>query len=202
MTDGDNNTASTDKDTLTFTIVVAAEDTAPSFADNASIANQSLTQNSAMTDLTLPAATGGNGTLSYSLSPALPAGLTFTASTRVLSGTPTGTKASTTYTYTVTDGDNNTASTDKDTLTFTIVVAAEADTAPAFADNASIANQSLTQNTAMTDLTLPAATGGNGTLSYSISPAAARGAELHRQHPRALGHPRAPARRARPTPIR
>ncbi len=171
VSDGDNNTASTDKDTLTFTIVVAAEDTAPSFADNASIANQSLTQNSAMTSLTLPAATGGNGTLSYSLSPSLPAGLTFTASTRVLSGTPTGTSASATYTYTVTDADNNTASTDKDTITFTIVVAAEADTAPSFADNASIANQSLTQNTAMTDLTLPAATGGNGTLSYSLSPA-------------------------------
>ena len=171
VSDGDNNTADTDKDTLTFTIVVAAEDTAPSFADNASIANQSLTQNSAMTDLTLPAATGGNGTLSYSISPSLPAGLSFTASTRVLSGTPTGTSASATYTYTVTDADDNTASTDKDTLTFTIVVAAEPDTAPAFADNASIANQSLTQNTAISDLTLPAATGGNGTLSYSLSPA-------------------------------
>ena len=165
VTDGDSDTA-----TLTFTIVVAAEDTAPSFADNASIANQSLTQNSAMTSVTLPAATGGNGTLSYSISPSLPAGLSFTASTRVLSGTPTGTSASATYTYTVSDGDNNTDDTDKDTLTFTIVVAAEPDTAPAFADNASIANQSLTQNTAMTDLTLPAATGGNGTLSYTITP--------------------------------
>ena len=65
----------------------------------------------------------------------------------------------------------------------------EADTAPAFADNASIANQSLTQNSAMTSLTLPAATGGNGTLSYSISPALPAGPDLHRQHPRAFRHP-------------
>ena len=167
VSDADSNTASTDKDTITFTIVVAEEDTAPSFGSG-TIANQSLVQNSAMTSLTLPAATGGNGTLSYSISPTLPTGLTFTASTRVLSGTPTGTSASATYTYTVSDGDGNTASTDKDTLTFTIVVAAE-DTAPSFGSG-TIANQSLTQNSAMTSLTLPAATGGNGTLSYSISP--------------------------------
>ena len=172
VSDGDNNTANTDKATLTFTIVVDGTDSAPAFADNASIANQSLTQNSAMTSLTLPAATGGNGALSYSITPALPTGLSFNASTRALSGTPTAVSASTTYTYTVSDGDNNSASTDKDTITFTIVVtAAVTDTAPAFADDASIANQSLTQNSAMTDLTLPAATGGNGTLSYSISPA-------------------------------
>ena len=172
VSDGDGNTADSDEDTLTFTITVTAAvtDTAPVFADNASIANQSLTQNSAMTVVTLPSATGGNGTLSYAITPALPAGLTFNASSRVLSGTPTGTSVSATYTYTVSDGDNNTAATDEDTLTFTIVVAAEPDTAPAFADNASIADQSLTQNSAMTLLTLPAATGGNGALSYSISP--------------------------------
>ena len=172
VSDGDNNSADTDEDTLTFTIAVAAAvtDTAPSFGSS-TIADQSLTQNSAMTSLTLPSATGGNGTLTYTLTPALPTGLSFTASSRLLSGTPTGTSASATYTYKVTDGDNNTAATDEDTLTFTIVVAAEPDTAPAFADSASIADLSLTQNSAMKSLTLPEASGGNGTLSYSISPA-------------------------------
>ena len=163
VTDGDGNTASTDAATLTFTIAVAAEDSAPSFGSS-TIADLSLTQNSAMTAVTLPEATGGNEPLSYSLSPALPTGLTFTASTRVLSGTPTGTSASTTYTYTVTDADSDTA-----TLTFTIAVAAE-DTAPSFGSS-TIADLSLTQNAAMTAVTLPEATGGNGTLSYSISPA-------------------------------
>ncbi len=170
VSDVDDNTANTDEDTLTFTIVVAAaQDTAPVFADDASIANLSLTQNSAMT-VTLPAATGGNGTLSYSISPALPTGLRFNTTTRVLSGTPTGTSASVEYTYTVSDADNNTDSTDKDTITFTIAVAPPPDTAPAFASNASIANLSLTQNTVMTAVTLPAASGGDGALRYSISP--------------------------------
>ncbi len=170
VSDADNNTASTDTDTITFTIAVDATDSAPAFANNASIANQSLIQNAAMTSVTLPYATGGNGTLSYSISPTLPAGLSFNIATRVLSGTPTGESASVEYTYTVTDADNNTASTDKATIKFTITVDAT-DSAPAFANNASIANQSLIQNSAMTSVTLPEATGGNGALSYSLSPA-------------------------------
>ena len=170
VTDEDNNTAASDKDTLTFTIAVAPKHTtAPVFPDGASISNQSLVQNVAMTDVTLPAASGGDGALSYSLSPALPAGLTFDASTRVLSGTPTGTSASVEYTYTVSDADNNTASTDKDTIKFNIAVDAT-DSAPAFANNASIANLSLVQNVAMEAVTLPEATGGNGDLSYEITP--------------------------------
>ena len=166
VSDADNITTN-DESTLTFTIAVDATNTRPAFANNASIANQSLTQGTAMDDdVTLPAATGGNGALSYSISPSLPTGLSFNASTRVLSGTPTGTSASATYTYKVSDADNITTN-DESTLTFTIAVAA--DTAPAFANNASIANQSLTQGTAMTSVTLPAASGGNGALSYSLS---------------------------------
>ena len=68
---------------------------APTFGSS-TIANLSLTQNSAMTSVTLPEATGGDGTLSYTITPTLPTGLSFTASTRVLSGTPTGTSARTT----------------------------------------------------------------------------------------------------------
>ncbi len=81
----------------------------PAFANNASIGNERLVQNWAMDSVTLPEATGGNGTLTYSISPALPAGLSFDATTRVLSGTPTGASPSATYTYTVTDADNATA---------------------------------------------------------------------------------------------
>ena len=52
-----------------------------------------------------PAAAAGLGTppLTYSLSPDLPAGLTFDSATRTLSGTPTAASAATDYTYTVTD---------------------------------------------------------------------------------------------------
>jgi surface protein len=54
-------------------------------------------------------ATGGTGTLSYSISPALPAGLTFTASNCSFSGSPTAYSASTEYTITVTDSVGTTA---------------------------------------------------------------------------------------------
>ena len=67
--------------------------------------------------LTLPAATGGDGRLSYTLSPALPAGITFDEPTRTLSGTPTAVASAVTYTLTVADGDSDTAS-----LTFSLAV--------------------------------------------------------------------------------
>ena len=96
-------------------------DIAPDFG-TATVANQNYVVDSAITDLVLPEATGGNGALTYTLTPAPPAGLTFTASTRTLSGTPTAITAAATYTYKVTDADANTADSDADTLTFTIAV--------------------------------------------------------------------------------
>ncbi len=47
---------------------------------------------------TLPAARGGSGSFTYSLSPSLPAGLSFDASTRTLQGTATALSDTTTYT--------------------------------------------------------------------------------------------------------
>ena len=70
-----------------------------------------------MSSETLPAASGGSGELTYSLMPEVP-GLTFTASTRVLSGTPTA-AGSYSMTYTATDTEGGTAS-----LRFTISVQA------------------------------------------------------------------------------
>ena len=58
-----------------------------------------------------PPAPAGLGTppLTYSLSPLLPAGLTFDSATRTLSGTPTAAAAATDYTYTVTDVNGSSA---------------------------------------------------------------------------------------------
>lgn len=91
----------------------------PTF-ETTSIANQIYTQNEAITALTLPALTTWDldvneqnvppipyRHISYSLSPALPAGLSFNATTRQITGTPTTTMAETEYTYTVTDGSTN-----------------------------------------------------------------------------------------------
>ena len=83
------------------------------------IANQSYTVGTAISTLTLPAATGGdaNTTLTYTLSPALPTGLSFSATNRTISGTPSAVSAEREYTYTVTESDDDAAS-----LTFKITV--------------------------------------------------------------------------------
>ena len=94
-------------------------DSMPSFG-SATIADKTYTRDEAIEPETLPAATGGDGALTYSLSPDLPAGLAFDASTRVLSGTPTAAQTATAYTYRVTDSDSTNP--DSATLTFSIAV--------------------------------------------------------------------------------
>ena len=73
-------------------------------------------------DLTLPTATGGNGTLTYTLSPDLPTGVMLDATTRVVSGAPTAVASAATYTWTAMDSDANTADTDTVSLTFQVTV--------------------------------------------------------------------------------
>ncbi len=159
-TDADGDAVS-----LTFNITIVMDEM-PNFGTN-TVDDQSYTQDSAITMLTLPAATGGNGTLTYSLSPDAPGGLAFSAAERTLSGTPTGTQAATAYTYTATDADGDAVS-----LTFNITIMM--DEMPDFGTN-TVDDQSYTQNSAITVLNLPAAAGGNGTLTYSLSPDAPDG---------------------------
>ena len=73
----------------------------------------------AIDPVTLPAAKGGNGTLRYALTPALPPGLAFDRTSRTLSGTPTEAFERTTYSLTATDRDGD--KTEKP-VTFTIEV--------------------------------------------------------------------------------
>ena len=145
-----------DTDTLSFAWTVAA-DLTPTFGMSG-VSAKSWKQNSTITAFTVPAASGGDAPLSYAAS-GLPAGVSMTAS-RQVSGTPTG-HGSGTATVTVTDSDGDTA-----TLSFTWAVAE--DLAPDFGD-ASVSYQSWAQNSAITAFTVPAATGGDGTLRYSIS---------------------------------
>ena len=58
----------------------------------------------------LPSARGGDGVLRYSLSPALPGGLRFDASSRAITGIATETLERTRFTYTATDSDGDSAS--------------------------------------------------------------------------------------------
>ena len=82
-------------------------DTRPVFSQAASAANRSLARDAA-TSTTLPRATGGDGALTYSVSPALPAGLTLASARPTIAGTPTAAGA-TTHTLTVTDVDGDRA---------------------------------------------------------------------------------------------
>ena len=80
------------------------------------VTGQTYTDDEEIRPLYLPEATGGSGTLTYSLGPKIPPGLTFDPVSRKLSGTPTGT-GSYPMTYTVRDSQNRT-----DALEFDITV--------------------------------------------------------------------------------
>ena len=139
-------------------------DPAPTFGQS-SIPDKIYDRNRAINSETLPAASGGDGTLAYTLSPDLPAGLTFEPATRLLSGTPTEAQSATLYTYTAADSDA--ADPDSASLTFWITV--EKDLVPTF-EQVSIPDKSYDRGLAIDSETLPAASGGDGTLTYTISP--------------------------------
>ena len=111
VTDADKDT-----DSLQFDLTVIEGNKVPSFG-NETIDDQTYTQNTAITTLTLPAASGGDGTLTYSLSPTLPAELNFSATNRQITGTPMVGASTTEYTYKVVDADN-----DEDSLKFNLKV--------------------------------------------------------------------------------
>ena len=89
-------------------------DTGPSFG-SAAIADQTYVVGTAISPLALPVAQGGDGAITYRLSPSVP-GLAFNASTRQLAGTP-ATAGSYEMTYTARDANGDTAA-----LRFTITV--------------------------------------------------------------------------------
>ena len=94
------------------------DDSSPSFAAVSGPGDRTYTVGTAIETLTLPEASGGDGALTYGLSPNVP-GLSFDATPRQLAGTPSmaGTY---TMTYTVMDEDGDTS-----TLNFNITVSAD-----------------------------------------------------------------------------
>ena len=103
-------------ETPVFGFTSIYSDTKPVFSGT--VSNQTYTVGTEISTIALPAATGGQAPLTYSLTPTVP-GLTFTASTRTLSGTPT-TADTHAMIYKVTDASS---STDTETFTITVEVA-------------------------------------------------------------------------------
>ena len=107
------------------TVTIRGVDTAPDFGTR-SVPAKNLLRNRPIAEFQIPAATGGNGGVTYTVSN-LPAGLVFDADgtgscpgaePREICGTPTG--GGGTVTVTAADADSNTASSDAATLTFTV----------------------------------------------------------------------------------
>ena len=147
VTDSDGDSAYVD-----FTITVVA-DLTPTLT---TIAGYTARVGSPFSEV-LPAATGGDTPLGYTVDD-LPVGLSFTEGTRTISGTPANVEAPT-VTYTVRDADGDEAS-----QTFTISVVA--DLTPTL--NA-IAGYTARVGSPFSEV-LPAATSGDGTLSYTATP--------------------------------
>lgn len=104
-------------------------------------------------------ASQGTQPYTYSVSPALPGGLSIGPSTGIVSGTSTAVKALTTYTVTVIEKAGTSGTSTFDLQVYAQLLAATA-----------IPAVSLKVNTASAGTTPVTAAGGQGTLSYTISP--------------------------------
>ena len=132
------------------------------FSDLA-IPDQRFLLNQAIASLVLPAASGGVGPVTYSISPSLPEGVVFEASTRTLSGTPTEISSERTYTYTATGANGATAS-----LSFSLSVS-EPESEPFTFSESTIPEQHFLLDKANTGVTLPATSGEVSPVTYSIT---------------------------------
>ena len=152
-TDEDNLSAS---QTFNVTVVVGA--TAPRWIDTGG-ATRNWTANAAIPAFTVPAVDEGSPAPTYSAS-GLPSGLSFTASTRSISGTP-DTVGSGTITITAT----NSAGSDTYTIPYAVVAAA---VAPSWTDTGGAA-RNWTANAAIPAFTVPAVDEGSPAPTYSAS---------------------------------
>ena len=176
-----DSTTSTSRSFYALSNVITSpisDTTVPAFDPAASIPGQVYVVTRAITGLTLPEATGGDGALTYTITPTLPTGLTLTG--RILTGTPDTEQDPVTYTYTANDSDTNTAATDTDTLTFTIEIL-DASFTPMFSSTANIPAQTYTEGIDIGAVTLPQGYGGSlfaAGVVYSITPTLPNGLTL------------------------
>jgi hypothetical protein len=131
------------------------------------VASAILTENQAATPFTPVTGGGGTGSLSFSIAPSLPSGLSFSSATGAVSGTPTATLAATSFGVTVTDANGATA-----TQNFSLTV-----NGPLAASQA-VATKVLTENHAAVSFTPVTASGGTAPLSFAVAPSLPAGLTL------------------------
>ena len=102
-------------------------DTTPTFGVVELMPPFSYAVNEEITPIILPEASGGDGTLQYQVTPALPEGLVFDASARTISGTPSAIMPTTQYTLEVSDSDANNDGSDTAQFAFTLKVVSQPD---------------------------------------------------------------------------
>ena len=128
---------------------------------------QSLTVGTAMTNFTPLSASGGATPYTFSYTGTLPSGLSFGASTGVVSGTPNATYATANIVFSVKDAKNTVASTNS-TVSFTVVATTPPPPTPPIA----IANttaQVLTVGTPMTSFSPLSVSGGTPPYTFSFT---------------------------------
>ena len=157
----------------TFSLLVNGAVTA-----SPSIASEVLTQNHPAASFVPVKGGGGTGTLSYSISPLLPLGLSFNTSTGVVSGTPTATSAVTSYVVTVTDANGAAATAGFELMVCSAVTASQAVSA-AF----------LTRGFAISPFTPVTGGGGTAPLLFNISPALPSGLSFNTSNGAISGTP-------------
>ena len=111
---------------------------------------------------------GGTGTLSYSITPALPNGLTFNAATGLISGVANAVMASTTYTVKVKDSAVSPA---EDSQTFVLAIAEAVNVTQQIASRVEVVGD-------VVDFKPVLGMGGTSPLTYSISPALGNGLRI------------------------
>ena len=149
--------------TATFGLTVNAAPTS-----TLAIPSKALTVNTTATAFTPVTASGGTASLTYAVSPALPAGLLLNTSTGAITGTPTVTSAA--RNYTVTAADALGAATSK---VFNLTVN------PAVAANQAVASRTLTVGAAAAAFNPVNASGGTAPYTYSVAPALPAGVTLN-----------------------
>jgi hypothetical protein len=134
---------------------------------SAAISDRSLTSGIAATTFTPITAAGGVGNKSYSVSPALPAGLSLNSSTGAITGTPTTASVSTSYTVTVTDSSATVSSTFS--LSVNQALSAGSGSIPA----------NIYKDSPVTPFSPVSISGGTSPITYAVSPSLPAGLTLN-----------------------